>query len=202
MKPHLWILTTCLLVSGMGCATTHNLERLSLNMTKDDVRRVIGSPTDVRGALKNKYGETIEVWEYVLSSVNLLQAVLAGMAAAPSRTGLPLGYGPLHTGCTSSTIDLCSGAEQGIGRKRRIASTRCGSDRTQQWLRPNDERKKGIEQKAAMGSGYCGYHFGVPDLGRNIWWSRSWPSELPHRSPMVCGVDPLLASEGLDILCS
>jgi hypothetical protein len=50
----------------VGCATTRALQRLSLDMTKAEVTRSIGSPLAVRGAIKNKFDETIEVWEYRL----------------------------------------------------------------------------------------------------------------------------------------
>jgi hypothetical protein len=36
-------------------------------MTKDEVVGSIGKPTTSRGALRNKYGQVIEVWEYHLA---------------------------------------------------------------------------------------------------------------------------------------
>ncbi len=98
MRARSWIVAVFLLVSGVGCATmhsTHDLERLSLNMTKDNVQRAIGNPTTVRGALQNKYGQTVEVWEYRLQSMSsagmILQATAAAMATeSPGGTPLPV----------------------------------------------------------------------------------------------------------------
>ena len=35
-------------------------------MTKKQAKEVMGSPKSVRGAIKNKYDQVIEVWEYLL----------------------------------------------------------------------------------------------------------------------------------------
>ncbi len=51
-----------------GCATTRSLESLSLGMTRAEVQRRMGSPGAARGALVNKYGQRVEVWEYQLST--------------------------------------------------------------------------------------------------------------------------------------
>lgn len=51
-----------------GCATdSSNLSEVSLGMTKQEVRERLGSPTVARGALMNKYGQTVEVLEYKLA---------------------------------------------------------------------------------------------------------------------------------------
>ncbi len=85
------IWSTLLMFTLVGCATTHNLERLSLNMTKDDVRQTVGGPTAVRGSLKNKYGEIVEVWEYELTNRNFFQRFADAEA---QLGGLPsAGYG-------------------------------------------------------------------------------------------------------------
>ena len=58
------------LSSILGCSSTKStkrLSRISLDMTKDEVRDNLGEPTVVRGSLKNKHGEVIEVWEYELA---------------------------------------------------------------------------------------------------------------------------------------
>lgn len=58
------------LTSFVGCSTTKStkkLSRISLDMTKEEVRDNMGEPTVVRGSLKNKHGEVIEVWEYKLA---------------------------------------------------------------------------------------------------------------------------------------
>jgi hypothetical protein len=51
---------------SVSCATTGKLSNLKLEMTKPEVRSSIGKPTVVRGAMRNKYDEAIEVWEYRL----------------------------------------------------------------------------------------------------------------------------------------
>jgi len=48
----------------IGCATTQSFQNLSLGTTKGEVTKAIGKPYVVRGAMQNKYGQTIEVWEY------------------------------------------------------------------------------------------------------------------------------------------
>ncbi len=81
----------------IGCATTpvntHALQSLSLNMSKAEVVKVMGNPSAVRGALKNKYGQTIEVWEYTLNTVNFGQVYLEAIAVQSGGTPLPPGYG-------------------------------------------------------------------------------------------------------------
>jgi hypothetical protein len=71
MKPlAVLLIATVAFASFVGCSTTKStkrLSRISLDMTKDEVRDSMGEPTVVRGSLKNKHGETIEVWEYKLS---------------------------------------------------------------------------------------------------------------------------------------
>jgi len=61
-----------LLVVGLiisGCATlrsTRVLQKVSLGLSKQETIEKIGRPKIVRGILRNKYGETVEVWEYRL----------------------------------------------------------------------------------------------------------------------------------------
>jgi len=51
-----------------GCtASTKQLKKVSLDMTKEEIIKKIGEPTVVRGAIKNKFGQNIEVWEYKLA---------------------------------------------------------------------------------------------------------------------------------------
>jgi len=50
----------------VGCATAGKLRNLNLQMTKTEVISAIGEPTAARGAITNKYGQVIEVWEYAL----------------------------------------------------------------------------------------------------------------------------------------
>jgi len=53
----------------IGCSTSQAvLKKVSLDMTKEQVINKIGSPKVVREAVKNKAGQTIEIWEYELST--------------------------------------------------------------------------------------------------------------------------------------
>jgi hypothetical protein len=62
MKYFAALLTICLLV---GCKTTASqFAGLQLGMSKAAVVGQLGNPTIVRGAMQNKYGSVIEVWEY------------------------------------------------------------------------------------------------------------------------------------------
>ena len=54
-----------------SCAITPKstvLRSLELGMNKNLVIETIGEPSVVRGAMVNKFGQTIEVWEYVLAN--------------------------------------------------------------------------------------------------------------------------------------
>lgn len=51
-----------------GCATSSKkLIELRLDMSKTDVQNALGEPTVARGAIRNKFGQVIEVWEYRLA---------------------------------------------------------------------------------------------------------------------------------------
>lgn len=64
MKKLIFVLLTVLMV---GCKTTKSvLADISLGMSKKDVSSSIGKPKSVRGSIKNKYDQIIEVWEYQL----------------------------------------------------------------------------------------------------------------------------------------
>jgi hypothetical protein len=55
----------CLFLTG--CLTSaKRLTRVHLDMTKDQVTAVLGQPTAARASIRNKYGQVIEVWEYLL----------------------------------------------------------------------------------------------------------------------------------------
>ncbi len=67
---------SCLVMSG--CATIRSakeFENASVGMSKLDVIKKIGRPAIVRGTLKNKDGETVEVWEYKAGKAKDLQQV-------------------------------------------------------------------------------------------------------------------------------
>ncbi len=82
----------CLLCLTAGCATTTSvLARLSLGMTKDEVRKSIGNPAVVRDAIRNPNGEIMEVWEYQLQTVGTFRTMMAGMGAAGlAAQGVPV----------------------------------------------------------------------------------------------------------------
>ena len=50
---------------SVACATSRSsLRQVSLGMTKGDVVKTVGDPEVTRGAIINKFGQVIEVWEY------------------------------------------------------------------------------------------------------------------------------------------
>ena len=51
-----------------GCATpAKHMTRISLGMSKEQVVQKLGNPTVARGAIRNKFDQTVEVWEYRLA---------------------------------------------------------------------------------------------------------------------------------------
>jgi hypothetical protein len=51
-----------------GCVTSSKkLIEVRLGMSKAEVQRVLGDPAVVRGAIRNKYDQVIEVWQYRLA---------------------------------------------------------------------------------------------------------------------------------------
>jgi hypothetical protein len=64
---HILIIQLTILSSLLGCGTTQQvLSRISLDMTKEEVTDKIGEPDAVRGSIRNKYGQVVDVWEYRL----------------------------------------------------------------------------------------------------------------------------------------
>ena len=60
---------SCLLLVILlaGCATpAKHMTRISLGMSKEQVIQNLGNPTVARGAIRNKFDQTVEVWEYRL----------------------------------------------------------------------------------------------------------------------------------------
>lgn len=52
----------------VGCATpAKHMTRISLGMSKEQVVQNLGNPTVARGAIRNKFDQTVEVWEYRLA---------------------------------------------------------------------------------------------------------------------------------------
>lgn len=61
------ICALCSLTVLVGCLTSaRNLTRLRLDMPKSEVHSVLGEPTAARGSIRNKFGQVVEVWEYIL----------------------------------------------------------------------------------------------------------------------------------------
>lgn len=61
---------SCLLLAILlaGCATpAKHMTRISLGMSKEQVVQKLGNPTVARGAIRNKFDQTVEVWEYRLA---------------------------------------------------------------------------------------------------------------------------------------
>jgi hypothetical protein len=81
-----------ILASAVGCATsTSKTTQLHLGLSKSDVRAVLGAPDAARGAIRNKFNQVIEVFEYTLAAPsNDNVGTLTGKAAA---TVLTLGVG-------------------------------------------------------------------------------------------------------------
>tara|TARA_B100000315_G_C14047108_1_gene350171 strand:+ start:57 stop:473 length:417 start_codon:yes stop_codon:yes gene_type:complete len=71
MKHTLLIITALFITSIIftGCATTVSTQKLRdirLDMNKNEIIAELGEPLAVRGSMKNKFNQTIEVWEYKL----------------------------------------------------------------------------------------------------------------------------------------
>ena len=60
------IIPAVLLISGCGGKrrTSADLSRLSVGMTKEQVREVIGEPDEVRGSTVDKKGNVVSLWSY------------------------------------------------------------------------------------------------------------------------------------------
>ncbi len=54
----------------MGCVfftkDVKILQKIEIGMSKDQVRQMVGEPVSVRGAIRNKEGQVVEVWTYIL----------------------------------------------------------------------------------------------------------------------------------------
>jgi hypothetical protein len=76
----------------VGCATdSSNLSEVSLGMTKQEVRQRLGSPTVARGALTNKYGQTVEILEYKLAMPS--DETVGSVVGKSAMTVITLGVG-------------------------------------------------------------------------------------------------------------
>lgn len=60
------LLVTMVLMLASCAPRQASLARVSLDMSKDQVIEQIGEPNAVRGAIRNRFGQVVEVWEYQL----------------------------------------------------------------------------------------------------------------------------------------
>ena len=75
----------------VSCATSSKkLTRVSLGMTKSEVMKQLGDPQMIRGSLRNKFNQVVEVWQYkmvlpddgrTLAKKSALTVVTFGVAA-------------------------------------------------------------------------------------------------------------------------
>lgn len=69
-KAYLLIVPLSLALLG-GCFSTlpksSQLRQISLDMSKDEVVTALGEPRVVRGSIRNKFNQIVEVWEYTLT---------------------------------------------------------------------------------------------------------------------------------------
>lgn len=92
MKLNLVLVLSLLFVLS-GCARSINADKLmtvSIDMDKKQIVKSLGNPSVVRGSIKNKYDQIIEVWEYRIDK---------------GKTGRQLGKELVLTTCT---LGLCS----------------------------------------------------------------------------------------------
>ena len=60
-----------LVILLVGCATrAKRMTRISLGMSKEQVVQKLDDPTVARGAIRNKFDQSVEVWEYRLALPN------------------------------------------------------------------------------------------------------------------------------------
>ncbi|MFC1895992.1 lipoprotein [Thermodesulfobacteriota bacterium] len=72
MKRVVVLILAVVLLSGCaalaGCATSaRRLTQISLGMTKQEVTDKLDQPAVARGAIRNKFNQVVEVWEYKLA---------------------------------------------------------------------------------------------------------------------------------------
>ena len=66
MKITISLVCSVLLILS-GCMTSASkLTQIHLGLTKAEVKATLGQPTAARGSIRNKFNQTIEVWEYIM----------------------------------------------------------------------------------------------------------------------------------------
>ncbi len=66
-------------VAAVGCNQAQRLSSLQIGMSEAQAASVIGSRYTVRGAIQNKYGQSVKVWEVVLSQPKTGREVAGGV---------------------------------------------------------------------------------------------------------------------------
>ena len=80
----------CVVIAG--CATpARRMTQISLGMTKQQVTDRLGQPTVARGAIRNKFDQVVEVWEYKLAMPS--QETVGTVVGKSMYTVLTLGVG-------------------------------------------------------------------------------------------------------------
>ncbi len=63
-----FISSSLLAILLAGCATpAKRMSQISLGRSKEQVVQKLGDPTVARGAIRNKFDQPVEVWEYRLA---------------------------------------------------------------------------------------------------------------------------------------
>jgi hypothetical protein len=84
---HLPFLVVVALIAVVGCNRAQRLSQIELGMSKAEVTQVMGNHT-VRGAVPNKFGQTIEVWEVKLSQPKTASQIAGQVTVTALTFGL------------------------------------------------------------------------------------------------------------------
>jgi hypothetical protein len=101
LLPAVYCSALCLLLCG--CATVRDVkafDNASAGMSKADVLRCVGRPAIVRGIIKNRNCDTVEVWEYKVGSAKNFQKVAsdAMFTLMSAGSGAPMLLSAAETG--------------------------------------------------------------------------------------------------------
>jgi hypothetical protein len=95
MKKTLLILMAVGLVGCASSGGTKRLAKISIGMEKGAVIKAIGAPDVVRGSIKNKHDQIVEVWEYRLARAQSGSEGAGRAAMAVFTFGMSLGMDPV-----------------------------------------------------------------------------------------------------------
>lgn len=84
------IVFVCLALVACG-TPTRKLNQIQLGMTKQQVQHAMGEPHVARGAIHNRYGQTVEVWEYMLNKPRSGSQIARGATFTVLTFGLGAG---------------------------------------------------------------------------------------------------------------